>query len=145
MNSTIQSIKSVFRHPDLGLLIIRLSLGIVFVIAGYNKFIGGEATLNAVGANIKYIGLDVGTNNISTMFFGCLAAGVEVACGAGLAVGLLFRTSAFGLFLTMLVATLMKVDTAVNGINDFGYPMVMALVSLGLLFIGAGKICLQKD
>jgi putative oxidoreductase len=145
MNSTIQSIKSAFRHPDFGLLLIRLTLGIIFVMAGYNKFMAGEKALNAVGANIKYIGLDVGTNNVSTFFFGSLAAGVEVACGVCLMAGLLFRTSAFMLFMTMLVATLMKMDTAVNGISDFGYPMVMGLVSLGLLFIGPGKICLQKD
>ena len=145
MNNTIQSIKSAFRHPDFGLLIIRLSLAVIFVLAGYNKFMGGETALNAVGANIKYIGLDVGTNNVSTLFFGALAAGVEVACGVGIAIGLLYRTSAFLLFMTMLVATLMKVDTAVNGINDFGYPMVMGLVSLGLLFIGPGKLCVQRD
>ena len=115
MNSTIQSIKSAFRHPDLGLLIIRLALGAIFVIAGYNKFMSGESTLNAVGANIKYLGLDVGTNNISTLFFGSLAAGLEVAGGVGLAVGLMFRTSAFSLTLVMLVATLMKIDTATKG------------------------------
>ena len=145
MHSTIQSIKSAFRHPDFGLLIVRLSLATIFVLAGYNKFMGGEAALNAVGANIKYLGLDVGTNNISTLFFGALAAGAEVACGIGLAAGLMFRTSAFFLVITMLVATLLKVDIAVNGINDFGYPMVMGLVTLGLLFIGPGKFCLQKD
>ncbi|MGC9450502.1 MAG: DoxX family protein [Oceanipulchritudo sp.] len=145
MNSTIQSIKSAFRHPDLGLVILRAALGVIFIIAGYNKFMGGEATLHAVGLNINYIGMDIEPNSISSLFFGSLAAGVEVAGGLGLLAGLLFRTSAFFLFLTMVVATLMKMDTATNGINDFGYPLVMALVSLGLLFIGPGKICVQKD
>ena len=91
MNTGIQGIKSLFRHPDAGLLIIRIALGGILAIAGYNKFMGGEEALHAVGANIDYIGLDVGTRNISTMFFGALAAGTELIGGIFLAAGILFR------------------------------------------------------
>lgn len=145
MNTSIQGIKSVFRHPDTGLLIIRLAVGIILLIAGYNKFMGGESTLHAVGANIKYLGLDVGTNNISTLFFGVLAAGVEAVGGLLLVVGFLYRTSAFFLVWTMLVATLMKIDTSGGNLSEYGYPMVVGLVVLGLLFTGPGKLSLQKD
>jgi putative oxidoreductase len=145
MNSTIQGIKSLFRHPDMGLLIIRTGVGIVLAIAGYNKFMGGEMVLHEVGANIKYIGLDVGTQNISTMFFGVLAAGVELAGGLFLVAGIMYRTSAAMLFLTMLVATLTMLDASSGDLTEFGYPMVMALVLLGLLFTGSGRISLQKD
>ncbi|MEX0326622.1 MAG: DoxX family protein [Puniceicoccaceae bacterium] len=145
MNTGIQGIKSLFRHPDMGLVIIRLGVGIVLAIAGYNKFMGGEATLHAVGANIKYFGLDVGTNNISTMFFGVLAAGVELAGGVFIIAGILFRTSAFFLIMTMLVATLMMIDTSGGDLTKFGYPMVVGMVLLGLLFTGPGKISLMKE
>lgn len=145
MNTGIQGIKSLFRHPDMGLLIIRLGVGVVLAIAGYNKFMGGETALHAVGANIKYLGLDVGTNNLSTMFFGVLAAGVELAGGLFLVVGILYRTSAFLLAMTMLVATLMMIDTSGGDLTKFGYPMVLGLVLIGLLFTGPGKICLMKE
>ena len=129
----------------MGLLIIRIAMGAVLALAGYNKFMGGEATLHAVGANIKYIGMDVGTQNISTLFFGVVAAGVELGGGIFLMAGILYRTSAVMLFLTMLVATLMMLDTSNGDITKFGYPMVVGLTMLGLLFTGPGKLSLQKD
>lgn len=145
MKTTIQGVIAVFRHPDLGLLIIRAGVGIILAIAGYNKFMGGEQVLHAIGANIKYIGLDVGTQNVSTMFFGVLAAGAELIGGLGILAGILFRTSAGFLIITMLVATLMKVDTSGGDLTQFGYPLVMCVVLAGLLFTGAGRISVQKD
>ena len=129
----------------MGLLIIRIGVGLVLAYAGYNKFIGGEQTLHAVGANIKYIGLDVGTQNISTMFFGVLAAGVELGGGLFLAAGIMYRISAALLFVTMGVATLMMLDVSNGDITEFGYPMIMAIVLLGLLFTGPGRMSVQKD
>jgi uncharacterized membrane protein YphA (DoxX/SURF4 family) len=79
------------------------------------------------------------------MFFGVLAAGVELGCGLLLVVGFFYRTSAALLFATMLVATLMMLDVSSGDLTKFGYPMVMALVLLGLLFTGPGRMSLQKD
>ena len=145
MDTGIQGIKSLFRHPDFGLLIIRLGVGIVFAIAGYNKFIAGEQTLHAIGANIKYIGLDVGTQNISTMFFGVLAAATELVGGLLIAGGFMYRVSAGFLIVTMLVATLMMIDTTSGDFTQFGFPMILGLVMIGLLFTGPGKFSIQKD
>jgi len=145
MDTGFQGIKSLFRHPDFGLLIIRTGVGIVLAIAGFNKFMAGEKVLHAIGANIKYLGLDVGTQNISTMFFGVLASGVELVGGLCLVVGLLYRTSAAFLFITMLVASLMVYDTTQGDFSKFGYPMIMGLVVLGLLFTGPGRLSIQKD
>ena len=145
MNTGIQGIKSTFRQPDLGLIIVRISVGLIFLYAGYNKFMGGEETLNAIGANIKYIGLDVGSNNISTLFFGVLAAAVETFGGLMLVIGYFFRTSSFFLVITMLVATLLKLDSSVPELSEFGFPLIMGLVTFGLLFTGPGRYGLQKD
>ncbi len=143
--SRVQGIKSLFRHPDLGLLIIRAALGFIFLIAGYNKFVSGEETLHAIGLNINYLGLDVTPNTVSTMLFGVLAAGIEVVCGLALIVGYLFRTSTLALFMVMLVATLMQIDTSRGDLTEFGYPLVLGLVLAGLLFTGSGRLSLQKD
>ena len=101
--------------------------------------------MHAVGANIKYIGLDVGTQNISTMFFGVLAAGAELAGGLFLAAGIMYRISTGLLLITMVVATLMMLDVSSGDITEFGYPMIMAIVLLGLLFTGPGRMSVQKD
>ena len=145
MNTGIQGIKSTFQRPDLGLLIIRVSVGLIFIYAGYNKFLAGENTLNAIGANIKYLGLDVGTNNISTLFFGVLAAATETIGGLILVIGFFFRISSLMLFVTMLVATLLMMDKSVPELGEFGFPMILGLVSIGLLFTGPGRYAVQKD
>lgn len=145
MNSNVQSIKALFRHPDLGLLIIRAAVGFVLMFAGYNKFMGGEQVLHSIGLSINYLGMDVVPNSLATIIFGVLAAGVELVGGLALVVGAVFRTSAAFLFITMLVATLMKIDTSGGNFNEFGYPMVMGLVLVGLLFTGAGRVSLQKE
>ena len=145
MKSTFQSIKSIFQHPELGLLLIRLVVGGILAFAGYSKFAAGTATLHAVGSKIDYLGLDVGSENVSTMFFGVLAAGSELVGGCLLVVGLLFRTSALFAFMTMLVATLSVVDSSNGDPSQFGYPMVMAGAVLGLLFTGPGRFAMQKD
>lgn len=145
MESGIQSVKSMFRQPDLGLLIIRISVGLIFIYAGYNKFMAGEATLNNIGSNVKYLGLDVGVNTVSSMFFGIVAAGAEVLGGLLLAVGFLSRTSSLFLVMTMLVATLYKLDTAARELSEFGFPLIMGIVCLGLLLTGPGRYSIQKD
>ena len=145
MNSNVESIKALFRHPDLGILIIRAAVGFVLMFAGYNKFMGGEQVLHSIGLSINYLGVDVVPNSLATIIFGVLAAGVELVGGLALVVGVVFRTSAAFLFITMLVATLMKIDTSGGNFHEFGYPMVMGLVLVGLLFTGAGRVSLQKE
>ena len=145
MRTTVQGIKSLFQHPDLGLFIIRAVLAGILIFAGLSKFQGGESVLNMVGANIKYIGLSPGTNNAVTLMFGFLAAASELAGGVLLLVGLLFRTSTLILMGTMLVATLYKFQTTDGDLTQYGYPMLVLFVLLGLLFTGPGKFCLQKE
>ncbi len=145
MDLGAQGIKSVFQRPNLGLLLARLAVGVVLVVAGWGKISAGTEVLHAVGANVKYVGLQVGSNNAFTLFFGAVAAGTELICGALLILGLLFRTSAALLFLTMVVATAMKVQVSGGDLQQFGYPMVVGAVLLALLFTGPGRFAIQKD
>lgn len=145
MSLGVQGIKSVFQKPDLGLLIIRIGLGVVLAINGWNKFSAGAPTLHAVGANVKFIGLHIGTENAFTLFFGIAAAGSELIGGILLSVGWLFRTATALLIVTMLVATLTTYNASHGDLNQFGYPMVIGLALLGLLFTGPGRISIQKD
>ena len=145
MNSTAQGIKSMFRHPDLGLLIIRIAVGGLLMIAGWNKFMAGTDQLHWVGSNIKYLGMDIGTKNLTTLFYGILAAGSELGGGLLLIAGWLFRTATVPLMGTMLVATLFKYQTTNGDLTQYGYPMIVLFVLLGLLLIGPGKFSLQRD
>jgi len=145
MNDTAHKIKTLLHKPAFGLLIIRLAVGGILAYAGWNKLQGGEAVLNAVGANIKVIGIDVGTGNAFTFFFGIMAAVSELLGGLLLIVGYLFRTATVPLIATMVVATLYKYGASEGDFTQYGYPLLALCVLIGLLFTGPGRISLQKD
>ncbi len=145
MKSALQSLNAFFHKPAFGLFVIRLALGVIFMISGWNKFMAGKKVLAEVGARIKVVGLDVGSLNTPSFFFGVMAAGTELVCGALLILGLLFRPAAFLLFFTMVVATLAKIEDSGGDLIQFGYPLIMASVLVGLFFTGTGRLALVRD
>lgn len=145
MQAAVQSIKSIFKQPSFGLLVIRLAIGGILAYAGWNKLQGGEAVLNAVGANIKAIGIQVGSDNAMTFFFGIMAAVSELVGGVLVISGFIFRTATVPLIGTMVVATAYKYDASGGDFTQFGYPLLALLVLVGLLFTGPGRIAFQKD
>ena len=145
MKAALQSLNAFFHKPAFGVLVIRIALGGIFIFAGWNKLTAGKAALAKVGARIDVIGLEVGSMNAPAFFFGVMAAGTELVCGALLILGLLFRPSLFLLFFTMVVATLVKIEDHGMDLTQFGYPLVMACVLAGLFFTGAGRLALVRD
>lgn len=145
MALNFQGIKSVIDRPNLGLLFIRLVIAAILLRAGVGKFSGGESVLHAVGESVKYVGLAVGSNNAITLFLGILAAGSQVVGSALLALGLFPRTAAFVLVGTMTVATVSKYHSAAGNLNEVGYPLLVAVVLLGLLFTGPGRMAIHRD
>lgn len=145
MRAALQSLNAFFHKPALGLLVIRIALGVIFILAGWNKLVAGKAALAKVGSRIDVIGLEVGSMNAASFFFGVMAAGTELVCGALLILGLLFRPSLLLLFFTMVVATLVKIEDHGMDLTQFGYPLVMACVLAGLFFTGAGRLALIRD
>jgi putative oxidoreductase len=145
MSLGLQGIKSLSHRPELGLFTIRAAVGAVLAINGWNKFAGGKAVLEAVGANIRHVGLDIGAQGAFPLFFGIMAAGSELLGGILIIIGVLFRASTVFLIATMLVATVYKIQTGSGALNDFGYPLVILLVLVGLLFTGSGRFSIQRD
>lgn len=145
MRLGVQGIKSIFKRPDLGLLILRAATGSILAVHGWNKFSAGKEVLQMIGSNVKYVGIHIGSEGAVPLFFGIMAAGSELIGGALLVLGFLFRTSASFIFFTMLVATLYKYQSGSGALTDFGYPMIMMFVALGLLFTGPGRFSVQSD
>ncbi len=82
---------------DVGLLILRLVLGLTMAAHGYNKFFGGGRIKGTAGW-FESIGMKPG------IFHARVAATTEMAAGLGLAVGLLTPVPAAGFVALMLVA-----------------------------------------
>ena len=82
---------------DVGLLILRVVLGLTMAAHGYNKFFGGGRIPETAGW-FESIGMKPG------LFHARVAATTEMAAGLGLAVGLLTPIPAAGFVSLMLVA-----------------------------------------
>ena len=129
--------KNLENRIDLGLLIIRVGMGLLFIIHGWPKITGGPETWGWLGKALSSYGI-----NFIPEVLGFIAAVSEFAGGILLVLGLFTRTSLFFLFGTMLVASLMHLGAG----DPFGkvvHPLKALVVFAGLLFTGPGKYSLD--
>lgn len=122
------------RFTDLGLLLLRLMTGLVFITSGYSHL------KNPVERS-KSIGMSKGF----TMFLGA----AEVAGGLGVAFGVLTQLAAFGLIALMLGAIQKKIfswHTGFWGEKAYGwhYDLIFILMSLVIAFTDGGQYVLLK-
>lgn len=125
-------------YRNIGLLILRLGLGVMFILHGYPKMFGGPETWTEVGTAVQYIGID-----FAPMFFGFMAGVIEFFGGIFLLLGLFFTPSLVALFLVMIVATANHFGAA-DGFSDYSHSIEMAVVFLSLMFIGPGTLSLDR-
>ena len=123
---------------DVGLLILRVVLGLTLAAHGLNKFFGG-GKIPGTARWFESIGMKPGK------FHATVAATTEVSAGLGLAAGLLTPIPAAGFVSLMLVAA-----WAVNRPNGFfivkegwEYNLVLALSAVAVATLGAGRLSLD--
>src|SRR3569833_2636994 len=123
---------------SVGLLILRVVLGLTMAAHGYNKFFGGGWILGIVGW-FESIGMKPGT------FHARVAASTEMAAGIGLALGLLTPVPAAGFVALMLVAawTVHRHNGFFIVKEGWEYNLVLAVSAVAVATIGAGKISLD--
>ena len=123
---------------DLGLLILRLVLGLTLAAHGFNKFFGG-GRIPGTARWFESIGMKYGT------FQAVVAASTEVSAGLGMAAGLLTPIPAAGFVALMFVAS-WTVHRA-NGFfivkEGWEYNLVLALGAVGVATLGAGQYSLD--
>lgn len=132
------NIAGIFKKPDFGLLVIRLVLGSTYVIHGLTKFEGGTHVLERVGSVLDVFGITA-----FPVFFGGLAALCEMLGGCLIFVGYKFRFAVFAVFLVMAIAFYTHFIKS-GSFGECAWPLEMAAVFIGLLFIGPGKYSVDK-
>jgi putative oxidoreductase len=125
---------------DLGLLLLRLMLGIVFVYHGAQKLFGWFGGYGLEGTSQWMGSIGIPMPLVSTT----LAALSEFGGGLVLITGLFFRPMMIPLFFTMLVAAFVghagKGFSAQAGGNE--YALTLPVAVLALFFTGPGRLAL---
>jgi putative oxidoreductase len=125
---------SLARFTDLGILLLRLMVGLVFATSGYNHLKDPEARAKSIELPKSF-----------TIFLGI----AEVAGALGVGAGVLTQLAAFGLILIMLGAIQKKIfawHTGFWGEKTYGwhYEIMFILMNLVIAFSNGGAYVLQK-
>lgn len=119
-----------FSNANLGLFLVRLGVGIVFIVSGWSKFMDIAGTTAFFGK----IGLPE--------VFVYLIAGLELLGGISLLLGVWTRI--FGWLLAINMVFAMILVKYAMGFSAYRIDLVLLLAALGIAFTGAGTYALCK-
>jgi len=122
------------RLQPLGLLVLRLALGVIMIAHGWQKI---ADHMHGIAGMMHQLGL--------SPFMAYLVVAAEFGGGILIVVGFLTRLAALAIFIDMLVAIL-KVHLphglfASNG--GFEFPLACGAIAFALIFSGAGPIAID--
>ncbi len=122
------------RFTDLGLLLLRLMVGLVFVTSGYSHLKDPTARAKSIEMSKAF-----------TIFLGI----AEVAGGLGVAFGALTQLAAFGLILIMFGAIQKKIFAWHTGFwgekgSGWHYDLMFVVMNLVIAFTDGGAYVLMR-
>jgi putative oxidoreductase len=132
-------LSSLNRYKNLGLLIIRIGLGILFIYHGLPKLLGGPENWEKLGTAAGAVGI-----HFLPVFWGFLCAVTETIGGILVVVGLAFRPVCLLMAVNLIVAAAFTYKLS----GDFGdatHAIEDAIVFAGLVFIGPGSYSVDKS
>lgn len=132
-------LSSLSKFKDLGLLILRIGVGIMFILHGQPKLFGGPETWVKLGGAMSNLGI-----TFLPVVWGFLAAIAEFGGGICILIGFAFRPAAALLAFTMFVAAFMHYNAGDAFIPKVSYPLELCFVFFGLIFIGPGAFSADR-
>ena len=126
------------RYRDIGLLILRIGIGTLFVWHGSVKLSGGPEKWTSLGEALNAMGI-----YFAPTFMGLVASLSEFGGGLLLILGLFTRPACFFLLCTMIVATVWHISIG-DPRQIFSQPLGLAILFFSLLFIGPGAISFDE-
>lgn len=125
---------------DLGLLVLRLALGAIFLLHGAQKMFGafGGPDTEAFAQVLAQMGFrESGTLALIT-------GGTELAAGALLVFGLFTPLAAAGVVAVMANAVFLNIGNGLFLPDGVEYEAMLGALGLGLMFTGPGRVALDK-
>lgn len=134
--STLTSGKSINFH--LGLLILRVGVGSMFIGHGAPKLYNGREYWEILGKNMQIIGID-----FAPAFWGIMAGLAEFGGGLCLILGVFWIPVCLFLIFTMLMATTSHIANG-DSFSSISHPVEACILFISLIFTGSGKYKLGK-
>jgi putative oxidoreductase len=132
-------LRSEGKYVNFGLLILRIGLGIMFVMHGLPNVQGGMEVWTKIGSAVQYIGI-----HAFYSIWGLLASVLEVGGGVLLLAGLLFKPTVLALIGIMAVAAYMHISLK-EGFLAASQAIELGIVLLSLLITGPGKYSIDNS
>lgn len=132
-------LRSDYSYKALGLLLLRIGIGSMFILHGWPKLAGGPERWEAIGQTMAVVGI-----SFAPAFWGFMAGFAEAVGGLLLVLGLFWRPACGLLFITMLMASTRHIAGG-DAFNDYSHAVEAAVLFLSLLFIGPGKYSLDSS
>lgn len=128
MRMLVNSLSRFFYQRNLGILLIRVATGLIFLTHGWMK------VQNIAGAEEMFAHMGFGAG------MGMFIAWLELIGGAALILGVLTRVFAVAFGIEMLVAAFIT-GSIMRGV---GLELYLALVCFGIALIGSGRFSLYR-
>ncbi len=124
--------KFLDKYRDFGILLMRLGVGLVFIlIHGWPKLSGGAPRWEMMGGAMKHVGI-----TFMPVFWGFMNAFTEFFGGVSLVLGLFMRPMMILLAINMTVA----LSSHIGGPwGNMAYAIVALTTFVSFFFIGPGK------
>ncbi|MGB8467833.1 MAG: DoxX family protein [Candidatus Babeliales bacterium] len=130
MISFLQSTPSAIQ---IGLLVLRVGIGLIYMAHGYPKLMGGVATWQWCGQQMALFGI-----HFLPVFWGLCAALAEFLGGFALALGLCTRFAAALLLCVMVVALAYHLHNK-DSFAVYSHPLTLLVVFTSFIIMGGGN------
>lgn len=128
---------SLDKYRDHGLLLLRVGIGVMFLLHGWPKITGGVEFWTKIGGTMGLFGI-----TFAPAFWGFMAAFAEFGGGALLLLGLLTRPACAMMAFTMTVAATMHLNKG-DGISGASHAIEAGILFVSLILIGPGRFSLD--
>lgn len=128
MKLLINKTSQYFYNSSIGIFIIRLVTGFIFIIEGWSKFQNLSGTSNFM----VHLGLPI--------WMGLFIATLELVGGIALVLGIFTRI--FGIIFGIEMLFIVFLTGWARGIGSHNLELILSAASFGIVFIGSGKYSL---
>lgn len=122
---------------ELGVTLIRISFGIIFVVFGYNKLTSGSENLTQIGSAMGLFGITWGY-----LLWGYAAALTELCGGLAFTLGFGTRIAALPLIWLLIVALRFHLQNN-DTFTKWSFPCLCLCIAVSFFIIGSGMYSLD--